>query len=1013
MAWKPKYQTLTPDRHNILWTSRISEQGIGGQGQSVVLYGLQYNGYAAVDPRNIAAAGWHLTTSADLDTLIYTNLGGPAVAGGKLKETGTVYWADPNVGATNEVGFFGRGAGRRSGVDGTFSYQRSLLMQWINEQYEGALRYWVLDNSSASAGAGSESYRWGLSIRLVKDSTTLTHGQTGTYTGNDGWIYPTICIGETTPQEWLACNLVETRYRNGDPIPEIRSAATWQTLTTGALCAYNNDWSTAYDYIESVTDLIGAGPEPLKFEFCNESDDPLDPIKSSRAILTVWSQAMFAFKEFYATEELTYYVEINQGTDLYWKGYVDPYQYQEQYGPVPYATQIFCQDGLSQLKAIAYDDNGTPYNGRKLESQIIMDILAKIGFSGFKEFLNIYEAGMNSGLGDSPLDQTMPDVDIFKDKYCDEVLKEILKKYAACIRQEGGTFCIYRIKELNQTVVYGRHFTGPITKTAITYQPKQYFKRLNYASPLLEVKTGALMAQRAVKKVTITQNYGNKDSWLDNYQFDGKKFTFISLILGYEAEYWIRSGAVQAEPVGNLIPGETEGVVISSQDTYPAHTRFLYQVFGQRAVATADDFILEFEYLYYNTGDTLQADVVFYIEIRDKAGTRWLHSQEAGRLSIGDAHWDTSQEYVRPVMDAPPGITDWIKYEKKIPGLPVAGPYQISIFSLDTYLPQIYVAIRNIKFFTYSNAVSQAAQTRMVPYRKKNFLGIFVRKQTEREIYYFPSVPKKIVNKDHVATNAINGIEIAFEALLGDGADLELDNALEQFAGALARATAQNRVDKITLSGNSGQCLLTCNGIGRYAIWNNSLTQTAADFVTAYAWLYLPGGIVLTSSGPDLYFTAASAGIEFYGDTTVSYQSDTLDGIVTLQTPAFALTPTATWNTRGGVENKALLQIIAEEIAQQYQRPKQFLDLPFMEVLQQATTLSLIGNFQDALNTVSGFLRAFTATRGTFDVKSRRWNLDLVEIGDGEAAGEETPITADTTLITADSTEITADQTHY
>ena len=74
----------------------------------------------------------------------------------------------------------------------------------------------------------------------MKTTTSLTHGQTGTYTGNDGKIYRTICIGT---QEWLADNLCETKYRNGDSIPEVTDDSAWAALTTGAMCAYNNDWS--------------------------------------------------------------------------------------------------------------------------------------------------------------------------------------------------------------------------------------------------------------------------------------------------------------------------------------------------------------------------------------------------------------------------------------------------------------------------------------------------------------------------------------------------------------------------------------------------------------------------------------------------------------------------------------------------------------------------------------------------------------------------------------------------
>jgi uncharacterized protein (TIGR02145 family) len=51
----------------------------------------------------ICPTGWHLPTNEEWNTLT-TFLGGISVAGGKLKETGTVHWADPNY-ATNSSGF--------------------------------------------------------------------------------------------------------------------------------------------------------------------------------------------------------------------------------------------------------------------------------------------------------------------------------------------------------------------------------------------------------------------------------------------------------------------------------------------------------------------------------------------------------------------------------------------------------------------------------------------------------------------------------------------------------------------------------------------------------------------------------------------------------------------------------------------------------------------------------------------------------------------------------------------
>lgn len=54
----------------------------------------------------------------------------------------------------------------------------------------------------------------------------------------DGNVYKVVMIGT---QKWMASNLNTSRYRNGDPIPEVKDPAQWSQLTTGAWCYYNND----------------------------------------------------------------------------------------------------------------------------------------------------------------------------------------------------------------------------------------------------------------------------------------------------------------------------------------------------------------------------------------------------------------------------------------------------------------------------------------------------------------------------------------------------------------------------------------------------------------------------------------------------------------------------------------------------------------------------------------------------------------------------------------------------
>lgn len=82
---------------------------------NVRVYGRLYRWAAAMrnaassntNPSRVQGAspvGWHIPSDAEWQVLV-NNLGGNAVAGGKLKEAGTLHWASPNAGATNESKF--------------------------------------------------------------------------------------------------------------------------------------------------------------------------------------------------------------------------------------------------------------------------------------------------------------------------------------------------------------------------------------------------------------------------------------------------------------------------------------------------------------------------------------------------------------------------------------------------------------------------------------------------------------------------------------------------------------------------------------------------------------------------------------------------------------------------------------------------------------------------------------------------------------------------------------------
>lgn len=304
--------------------------GIANQNPSTeIKLGLIYNWYAATDASFIYADGWKIPTTTEFNTL---RSNGSNYATG-FKETGTTYWTAPNTWATNAFEFNGRGAGWRDSDGDFLNISERLIMLTTASSGDNTTAYFMQYDASAFNFA-SYPKKSGASIRLLKVSTSLSDGETGTYIGNDGKTYRTICIGN---QEWLADNLAETKYRDGTPIPEVTGAAAWAALTTGGLCAYNNDWANAFitqsGNVRPKLMFIGAGidnnlilsksaisyePEAISL-FDNMVVEPSDALKiiintaiRDLKLYGIWNKLDFLS---------VYAMHTEQAALLDWKGY--------------------------------------------------------------------------------------------------------------------------------------------------------------------------------------------------------------------------------------------------------------------------------------------------------------------------------------------------------------------------------------------------------------------------------------------------------------------------------------------------------------------------------------------------------------------------------------------------------------------------------------------------------------------------------------------------------------------
>jgi uncharacterized protein (TIGR02145 family) len=132
-------------------------------------YGALYNWYT-VNTGILCPTGWHVPSDNDW-TILSDYLGGETVAGGKLKEAGTLHWSSPNTGADNSTGFTALPGGSRYYKDASFNRNGLDGYWWSSTAY----------NNDQAWGRNIGFFygyfyrnlawdkQWGLSVRCLKD----------------------------------------------------------------------------------------------------------------------------------------------------------------------------------------------------------------------------------------------------------------------------------------------------------------------------------------------------------------------------------------------------------------------------------------------------------------------------------------------------------------------------------------------------------------------------------------------------------------------------------------------------------------------------------------------------------------------------------------------------------------------------------------------------------------------------------------------------------------------------
>ncbi|MDD2550670.1 MAG: FISUMP domain-containing protein [Bacteroidales bacterium] len=144
-------------------------------------YGVLYNWSAAMagaEPsetnpsgvKGVCPTGWHLPSVAEWTELIEF-MGGQDKAAAQLKEAGTIHWAGPNAGVTNESGFTALPGGYRL-RDGGYAYINDSGYWWGATEYKdnnANAYYWKMNFDSDEVFRYPGGKTIGFSVRCIRD----------------------------------------------------------------------------------------------------------------------------------------------------------------------------------------------------------------------------------------------------------------------------------------------------------------------------------------------------------------------------------------------------------------------------------------------------------------------------------------------------------------------------------------------------------------------------------------------------------------------------------------------------------------------------------------------------------------------------------------------------------------------------------------------------------------------------------------------------------------------------
>jgi hypothetical protein len=261
-------------------------------------------------------------------------------------------------------------------------------------------------------------------------------------------------------------------------------------------------------YSGALMNFVGS-ENPTVTKLDKSGDDRFEPLKPTSMEIGIFVDKAGDYDEFYEIDNFEYRVDKYLNSVLDWSGYINDELSTEEYSQGKYFISLTATDGMSILKG-----RYTELTGRVSHLTMIRECLDAIGLGlNIVDAIGVTEVGHTTG---GPLSQTYFNADLFVEDSArwtlEEVLRDILKTYGACISQVHGKWVISNVESFYSGIT-GSEYTssGVYVGSYIGDGEKEILHTLGAGVATL-LTGGSIQKNKGWKELKVKQNYGKIDT---------------------------------------------------------------------------------------------------------------------------------------------------------------------------------------------------------------------------------------------------------------------------------------------------------------------------------------------------------------------------------------------------------------------------------------------------------------------------------------------------------------------